>query len=221
MEALQKAASLGFGAMYVNEEVGGSNLSRLDSSLVIEAMSMGCVSTTAFLSIHNMVAGMIDTYGSLELRQKHLPSLATMEKFASYCLTEPGAGSDAASLATTAKKDGDFYILNGSKAFISGGGESDVYAVMVRTGSAGPKGISCVLVEKASPGLSFGKKEKKMGWNTQPTRAVIFEDCRIPVSNRLGAEGQGFSIAMKGLNGGRINIGRWLPGALLGCLSQT
>ncbi|TPX36282.1 hypothetical protein SmJEL517_g01644 [Synchytrium microbalum] len=206
VDALRKAAGLGFGAMYVREDVGGTNLSRLDASLIIEAMSTGCVSTTAFLSIHNMAAAMIDTYGSEELRQKHIPSLSTMSKFASYCLTEPGAGSDAASLSTTAKKDGDHYILNGSKAFISGGGDSDIYLVMCRTGGAGAKGISCVLVEKGTPGLGFGKKEKKVGWNSQPTRAVIFEDCRVPISNRLGAEGQGFSIAMKGLNGGRINI---------------
>ncbi|TPX51505.1 hypothetical protein SeMB42_g01087 [Synchytrium endobioticum] len=206
VDALRKAASLGFGAMYMKEDVGGSNLSRLDTSLVIEAMSMGCVSTTAFLSIHNMVVAMIDNYASDELRHKHIPPLATMDKIASYCLTEPGAGSDAGNLATTAKKDGDFYILNGSKAFISGGGDSDLYAVMARTGSAGPKGISCILVEKGTPGLSFGKKERKVGWNSQPTRAVIFEDCRVPISNRVGAEGQGFAIAMNGLNGGRLNI---------------
>uniref|UniRef100_A0A3Q3GCJ2 Acyl-CoA dehydrogenase family, member 8 n=1 Tax=Labrus bergylta TaxID=56723 RepID=A0A3Q3GCJ2_9LABR len=207
VETMRKAAQLGFGGIYVQPDVGGSGLSRLDTSVIFEALSTGCVSTTAYISIHNMCAWMIDTFGNTEQREKFCPDLCSMDKFASYCLTEPGAGSDAASLLTSAQRKGDQYILNGSKAFISGGGDTDVYVVMCRTGSKGPKGISCVVVEKGTPGLNFGKKEKKVGWNSQPTRAVIFEDCAIPVSNRLGEEGQGFSIAMKGLNGGRINIG--------------
>uniref|UniRef100_A0A8C6ZJC2 Isobutyryl-CoA dehydrogenase, mitochondrial n=1 Tax=Nothoprocta perdicaria TaxID=30464 RepID=A0A8C6ZJC2_NOTPE len=213
VEAMRKAAQLGFGGIYVKPDVGGSGLSRLDTSIIFEALSTGCASTTAYLSIHNMCAWMIDTFGNEEQRQKFCPSLCSMEKLASYCLTEPGSGSDAASLLTTAKRKGDTYVLNGSKAFISGGGDTDVYVVMCRTGGPGPRGISCVLLEKGTPGLSFGKKEKKVGWNSQPTRAVIFEDCVVPVSNLLGAEGQGFNIAMKGLNGGRINIASCSLGA--------
>ncbi|KAM4743069.1 isobutyryl-CoA dehydrogenase, mitochondrial isoform 2-T2 [Anableps anableps] len=206
VETMRKAAHLGFGGIYVQPEVGGSGLSRLDTSIIFEALSTGCVSTTAYISIHNMCAWMIDTFGNDEQRERFCPDLCSMEKFASYCLTEPGSGSDAASLLTSAQQKGDHYILNGSKAFISGGGDTDVYVVMCRTGGKGPKGISCLVVEKGTPGLSFGKKEKKVGWNSQPTRAVIFEDCAVPVTNRLGHEGQGFNIAMKGLNGGRINI---------------
>ncbi|XP_020784334.2 isobutyryl-CoA dehydrogenase, mitochondrial [Boleophthalmus pectinirostris] len=213
VETLRKAAQLGFGGIYVQPDVGGSGLSRLDTSVIFEALSTGCVSTTAYISIHNMCAWMIDTFGNNEQRDKYCPDLCAMEKFASYCLTEPGSGSDAASLLTTARRNGDHYILNGSKAFISGGGDTDVYVVMCRTGGKGPKGISCVVVEKGSPGLSFGKKESKLGWNSQPTRAVIFEDCAVPVSNRLGEEGQGFNIAMKGLNGGRINVASCSLGA--------
>ncbi|KAJ3105104.1 Isobutyryl-CoA dehydrogenase, mitochondrial [Phlyctochytrium planicorne] len=207
-ESLRKAASLGFGAIYCDPEFGGTGLGRVEASVIFEALSAGCVSTTAYLSIHNMCAWMVDTFGSQEIKERVLPKLASMELFASYCLTEPGAGSDAASLSTTAKKDGDHYILNGSKAFISGAGSSDVYLVMVRTGppNSGAKGITCLMVEKGTPGLSFGKNELKIGWRSQPTRVVTFEDCRVPVSNVIGAEGQGFSIAMKGLNGGRINI---------------
>ncbi|TWW77068.1 Isobutyryl-CoA dehydrogenase, mitochondrial [Takifugu flavidus] len=207
VETMRKAAQLGFGGIYVQPDVGGSGLSRLDTSVIFEALSTGCVSTTAYISIHNMCAWMIDTFGNAEQRERFCPDLCSMEKFASYCLTEPGSGSDAASLLTSAQPKGEHYILNGSKAFISGGGDTDVYVVMVRTGGKGPRGISCLVVEKDTPGLSFGKKEKKVGWNSQPTRAVIFEDCAVPASNRLGEEGQGFSIAMKGLNGGRINIG--------------
>jgi len=206
-DVMKEAAELGFGGIYVKEDVGGSALSRFDAALIFEALASADVSTTAFISIHNMCAGLIDNYGNEEQRQKYLPSLVTMEKVASYCLTEPGSGSDAASLSTKAVKDGDHYILNGSKAFISGGGDSEVYLVMVRTGAPGPKGISCILVEKDTPGLSFGKKEEKLGWNSQPTRALIFEDCRVPCANLIGKEGQGFSIAMNALNGGRINIG--------------
>ncbi|KAE8591961.1 hypothetical protein XENTR_v10018615 [Xenopus tropicalis] len=215
VETMRKAAHLGFGGIYAQTDVGGSGLSRLDTSIIFEALSTGCVSTTAYMSIHNMCVWMIDTYGNEEQRHQFCPSLCSMDKFASYCLTEPGSGSDAASLLTSAKRDGDYYILNGSKAFISGGGDTDVYVVMCRTGGSGARGISCLVVEKGIPGLSFGKKEKKVGWNSQPTRAVIFEDCVVPVKNRLGKEGQGFSIAMKGLNGGRINIGKVLAMFLL------
>uniref|UniRef100_A0A670JVD9 Isobutyryl-CoA dehydrogenase, mitochondrial n=1 Tax=Podarcis muralis TaxID=64176 RepID=A0A670JVD9_PODMU len=213
VETVRKAAQLGFGGIYVQPDVGGSGLSRLDTSIIFEALSTGCVSTTAYISIHNMCNWMIDTFGTEEQRHKFCPSLCSMEKLSSYCLTEPGSGSDAASLLTSARKKGDTYILNGSKAFISGGGDTDLYVVMCRTGGPGPKGISCLILEKGTPGLSFGKKEKKMGWNSQPTRAVIFEDCAVPVANRLGEEGTGFNIAMKGLNGGRINIASCSLGA--------
>uniref|UniRef100_A0A8C5L4M2 Acyl-Coenzyme A dehydrogenase family, member 8 n=1 Tax=Jaculus jaculus TaxID=51337 RepID=A0A8C5L4M2_JACJA len=213
VDVMRKAAQLGFGGIYVRTDVGGSGLSRLDTSVIFEALATGCTSTTAYISIHNMCAWMIDSFGNEEQRLKFCPPLCTMEKFASYCLTEPGSGSDAASLLTSAKQQGDHYILNGSKAFISGGGESDIYVVMCRTGEPGPKGISCIVVEKGTPGLSFGKKERKVGWNSQPTRAVIFEDCAVPVANRIGNEGQGFLIAMKGLNGGRINVASCSLGA--------
>jgi len=213
VETMRKAASLGFGAIYSKEDFGGTGLSRLDASYIFEALSHGCVSTTAYMSIHNMCAWMIDTFGNEGQKKTWIAPLASMEKFASYCLTEPGAGSDAGSLSTSAKKSGDDLILNGSKAFISGGGDTDVYLIMCRTGEAGPKGISCVLVEKGTNGLSFGKKEKKVGWNSQPTRAVILEDCRVPKSNIIGEEGQGFTIAMKGLNGGRVNIASCSLGA--------
>jgi isobutyryl-CoA dehydrogenase len=206
VDIVREAAQLGFGGLYVSEEMGGMGLSRLATSVVFEALATGCVSTTAYISIHNMCAWMIDHFGSKEQRERYVPGLCSMSQFASYCLTEPQAGSDAGSLMTTAKKQGDKYVLNGSKAFISGGGESDVYVVMARTGGPGPKGISCFIVEKGAPGLAFGKKEKKLGWNCQPTRAVIFEDCKVPTSNLVGKEGDGFKIAMKGLNGGRINI---------------
>lgn len=213
VETMQKAAQLGFGGIYTSPDVGGSGLSRLDTSVIFEALSTGCVSTTAYMSIHNMCVWMIDTFGNEEQRHRFCPPLCSMEKLASYCLTEPGSGSDAASLLTSAKRDGDRYILNGSKAFISGAGDTDVYVVMCRTGGSGARGISCLVVEKGTPGLSFGKKEKKVGWNSQPTRAVIFEDCAVPVANRLGQEGQGFGIAMRGLNGGRINIASCSLGA--------
>ncbi|XP_074213071.1 isobutyryl-CoA dehydrogenase, mitochondrial isoform X1 [Camelus bactrianus] len=213
VDVMRKAAQLGFGGVYMRTDVGGSGLSRLDASVIFEALATGCTSTTAYISIHNMCAWMIDAFGSEEQRHRFCPPLCAMEKFASYCLTEPGSGSDAASLLTSAKRQGDHYVLNGTKAFISGGGEADTYVVMCRTGGPGPKGISCVVVEKGAPGLSFGKKEKKMGWNSQPTRAVIFEDCAVPVANRIGAEGQGFLIAMQGLNGGRVNIASCSLGA--------
>src|SRR5207248_4663299 len=170
-------------------------------------LATACVSTAAYLSIHNMAAWMIDRFGSEATRRRFLPKLMTMEHFASYCLTEPGSGSDAAALSTRARRDGEDYVLNGAKAFISGGGRSDLYVVMMRTGEAGPKGISCLVVESGTKGLSFGKQEKKLGWHTQPTAMVNFSDCRVPVANRLGAEGEGFAIAMMGLDGGRLNIG--------------
>lgn len=207
VETMRKAAELGFAGIYVRDDVGGSGLSRLDAALIFEALSMGCTSTAAYISIHNMASWMIDTFGSDEQRQKWLPRLTSMDLIASYCLTEPGAGSDAASLKTKAVRDGDHYVINGAKAFISGSGTSDIYVCMIRTGDEGAGGVSCIVVEKGTPGLSFGAIEKKMGWNSQPTAAVIFEDCRVPVSNLIGAEGDGFKIAMKGLDGGRLNIG--------------
>jgi len=204
---LQELAGLGFGGIYVREDVGGSALSRLDAALIFEELSRGCVSTAAFLSIHNMCAWMIDSFGDEEQRQKVLPKLTTMETIASYCLTEPGSGSDAGALRTTAKPDGNsHYVMNGSKAFISGAGFSDLYVVMCRTGEDGPKGVSTVMVENKTPGLSFGKAEDKMGWRAQPTAIVSFDNCRVPVENRIGPEGEGFRYAMRGLDGGRLNI---------------
>jgi len=206
VDVLRKAAELGYAGLYVQEDVGGSALSRLDASIVFEQLSYGDVTTAAFISIHNMAAWMIDRFGADELRRRYLPRLTSMELIASYCLTEPGSGSDAAALATTARKDGGDYVLNGSKAFISGAGTSDVYVVMARTGGPGPKGVSALVVEKDTPGLSFGAQEKKMGWKSQPTAQVNFDDCRVPEANRIGAEGEGFRFAMAGLDGGRINI---------------
>ena len=221
VETLRKAAELGLASIYVNANVGGSGLSRLDSAIIFEELAVACPSTAAYLSIHNMVGWLIDQYASDALRQQWLPKLATMEVLSSYCLTEPGSGSDASSLKTTAVKDGDDYILNGTKAFISGGGTSDVYACMVRTGDESPKGISCVLVEKDRPGISFGKREDKLGWHSQPTTMVFFEDCRIPISNRVGEERMGFKIALNALNGGRINIAACSLGGARNCLSLT
>ncbi|MDD7908378.1 isobutyryl-CoA dehydrogenase [Pseudovibrio exalbescens] len=221
VETLRKAAELGMAGLYVPSDVGGSELGRLDAALIFEELSKGCTSTAAFLSIHNMVAGMIDKFGNEELRQRFLPQMCSMGMIASYCLTEPGSGSDAAALRTRAVRDGDEYVLNGSKAFISGAGTSDLYAVMVRTGEEGPAGISCVIVEKGTPGLSFGANEHKMGWRSQPTAQVNFEDCRVPVANRIGEEGGGFKIAMMGLDGGRLNIGACSLGAAQACLDQA
>jgi alkylation response protein AidB-like acyl-CoA dehydrogenase len=206
-EALQELASLGFGGIYVREEHGGSGLTRHDAALIFEELSRGCVATAAFLSIHNMCAWMIDSFGDDEQRSQWLPQLTTMEKIASYCLTEPGSGSDAGALRTTAKPQGNSqYVINGSKAFISGAGFSDLYVLMCRTGEDGPKGVSTVLVPDGAKGLSFGKMEDKMGWRAQPTAIVNFEDCVVPTENRLGPEGEGFKYAMKGLDGGRLNI---------------
>ena len=213
VDALRKAAALGLGGIYVGDDVGGSNLSRLDAALIFEGLARGCASPAAYISIHNMASWMIDSFGADAQRRRFLPRLASMEHFASYCLTEPGSGSDAASLRTSARLDGDHYVLNGTKAFISGGGFTDVYVCMVRTGGPGADGISCIAVERDTPGLTFGAQEKKLGWHSQPTAMVIFEDCRVPAENLIGAEGQGFKIAMAGLDGGRINIGACSLGA--------
>lgn len=221
VETLRAAAALGFGGIYVKEDVGGSALTRLDAALIFEELAQGCTSTAAYISIHNMAAWMIDSYGSEVARNKFLPRLTTMEHFASYCLTEPGSGSDAASLTTKARRDGDSYVLDGTKAFISGGGVSDIYVVMARTGEGGPRGISCIVVEKGTPGLSYGAQEKKLGWKSQPTSMVMFENCRVPVDNLIGKEGEGFRIAMAGLDGGRLNIGACSLGGAQFCLDRT
>ncbi len=221
VEALRRAAALGFAAIYVGDEFGGSGLDRLDAAILFEELAAACVSTAAYLSIHNMVSWMIDRFGTREQRTRFLPKLVRMDHLASYCLTEPGSGSDAASLATRARRDGEDYVLNGTKAFISGGGASDLYLAMVRTGGDGPHGISCLAVENGTPGLSFGKKEKKLGWNSQPTAIVIFDDCRVPVANRIGVEGDGFKIAMAGLDGGRINIAACSLGGARACLEAA
>jgi hypothetical protein len=221
VEALRRAAALGFGGIYVKEDVGGSALSRLDAAIIFEELAQGCTSTAAYISIHNMAAWMIDAFGGLEQRRKFVPKLCTMQHFASYCLTEPGSGSDAAALTTKARRDGDHYVLDGTKAFVSGGGVSDIYVVMARTGEAGQRGISCIVVEKGAPGLSYGAPEKKLGWKSQPTAMVAFENCRVPAANRIGAEGQGFKIAMAALDGGRLNIGACSIGGAQFCLDRT
>ncbi|HEX8569002.1 MAG TPA: isobutyryl-CoA dehydrogenase [Caulobacteraceae bacterium] len=207
VDVMRNAAQLGFAGIYVQEDVGGSALGRLDSAIIFEELARGDVAVAAFISIHNMASWMIDRYAGDELRRKYLPKLTTMELIASYCLTEPGSGSDAAALRTRAERDGDHYVLNGSKAFISGAGTSDVYVVMARTGVEGPKGVSTFVVENGTPGLSFGAQEKKMGWNAQPTALVNFDNCRVPAENLVNKEGEGFRIAMSGLDGGRLNIG--------------
>ncbi|MDQ8729697.1 acyl-CoA dehydrogenase family protein [Bradyrhizobium sp. LHD-71] len=221
IDTLRRAAALGFGGIYVRDDVGGSALTRLDATLIFEELAQGCTSTAAYISIHNMAAWMIDTFGGEALRQRLLPKLCQMEHFASYCLTEPGAGSDAASLTTRAERDGDHYVVNGAKAFVSGGGRSGVYVVMVRTGGAGPKGISCLVIESGTPGLNFGAQEKKLGWKSQPTAAVTFENCRVPAENLVGQEGEGFKIAMAGLDGGRLNIAACSLGGAQLCLDRT
>jgi alkylation response protein AidB-like acyl-CoA dehydrogenase len=221
VDTLQAAAALGFGGIYVGEDVGGSGLSRLDATIIFEQLAAACASTAAYISIHNMAAWMIDQYGNEEQRKRLLPKLCTMDHFAAYCLTEPGSGSDAASLKTRAMRDGDEYILNGGKAFISGGGRADIYVCMVRTGGDGPDGVSCVVVENGTPGLSFGAQERKMGWNSQPTAQVLFDDCRVPAGNLIGQEGDGFKIAMQGLDGGRLNIASCSMGAAETCLNAS
>ncbi|WP_022708163.1 acyl-CoA dehydrogenase family protein [Paracoccus zeaxanthinifaciens] len=214
-------AALGLGGIFVAEEHGGSGLGRLDGTLIFEALSMACPSVASFLSIHNMCGGMIQKFGSDAARERWLPPLARMEKIFSYCLTEPGSGSDAAALRSRAERDGDGWLLNGTKAFISGGGYSDAYLSMVRTGGDGPRGISAVIVEDATPGLSFGAPEDKMGWRSQPTAQVQFDDCRIPADNLLGEEGRGFSYAMAGLDGGRLNIAASALGGAQAALDRT
>ena len=206
VETLREAAALGLGGVTVGERFGGSGLTRLDSTLIFEALATGCPSVAAFLSIHNMAVWMIDAFASDDFRAEVVPRLVTMEQLASYCLTEPGAGSDAGALSTRARREGDAYVIDGAKQFISGAGASDWYVTMTRTGAQGSGGVTAIAVPASAPGLSFGANEKKMGWNAQPTRQVLFENCRVPVANRLGSEGEGFRIAMKGLDGGRLNI---------------
>jgi alkylation response protein AidB-like acyl-CoA dehydrogenase len=221
VDVWKAAGALGFGAIYVSEESGGIGLGRMEAALIMEAMAYGCPATSAFISIHNMATWMIDCFGDTALKARYLPDLVGMDKIASYCLTEPGSGSDAAALKTTARMDGDHYVLNGTKQFISGAGYSDVYVVMVRTSDDGAKGVSCIVVDKDTPGLSFGAPEKKLGWNASPTAQVIFEDCRVPVANRVGAPGDGFRFAMAGLDGGRLNIGACSLGGAQRCLDEA
>lgn len=221
VDVWKAAGELGFGAIYVSEASGGIALGRLEAALVMEAMAYGCPATSAFISIHNMVAWMIDRFGSAAIKDRFLPGLVTMETIGSYCLTEPGSGSDAAALKTSARRDGDDYVLNGTKQFISGAGYNDLYVCMVRTGEEKSRGISAIVVEKGTPGLSFGAPERKLGWNASPTAQVIFEDCRVPAANLVGAEGEGFRIAMAGLDGGRLNIGACSLGGAQRCLDES
>lgn len=218
---IKEAAALGFASIYVSEESGGINLGRLEAALIMEAMAYGCPSTSAFISIHNMASWMIDRFGSPQVKAKYLSDLISMETIASYCLTEPGSGSDAAALKARAVLDGDHYVVTGTKQFISGAGENDVYVTMVRTGEDGPKGVSCLVIEKDMPGVSFGANERKLGWHSQPTRQVILEEVRVPVANRVGGEGEGFRIAMMGLDGGRLNIGACSLGGAQRCLDEA
>jgi alkylation response protein AidB-like acyl-CoA dehydrogenase len=221
IDTIRAAAELGFGAIYVSEASGGIGLGRLEAALIMEAMAHGCPSTSAFISIHNMAAWMIDCYGNDTVKSRYLPDLVSMQKISSYCLTEPGAGSDAAALRTRAVRDGDHYVVSGAKAFISGGGVNDLYVTMVRTGEPGPRGISCLVIEKDMPGVSFGAQERKLGWHSQPTAQVNFDDVRVPVENLVGAEGQGFAIAMAGLDGGRLNIGACSLGGAQRALDES
>jgi acyl-CoA dehydrogenase len=220
-DVVQAAGELGFGSIYVSEESGGIALGRLEAALIMEAMAYGCPATSAYVSIHNMASWMIDRFGGDEVKAKFLPRLVSMEHIASYALTEPGSGSDAAALKTTARLDGDHYVLNGTKQFISGSGFNHIYVVMVRTSDDKSKGITCLVVEKGTPGLGHGAPEKKLGWNASPTAQLIFEDCRVPVANRVGAEGEGFRFAMAGLDGGRLNIGACSLGGAQRCLDES
>ena len=220
-DTIRAAAELGFGSIYVSEESGGIGLGRLEAALIMEAMAHGDPSTSAFISIHNMASWMIDRFGSATVKQKYLPSMVTMERMGSYCLTEPSSGSDAAALKTKAVKDGDFYVVSGSKAFISGGGENEIYVTMARTGVEGPKGISALVIEKDMPGVSFGAQERKLGWHSQPTAQVNFDEVRVPAENLVGSEGEGFRIAMMGLDGGRLNIGACSLGGAQRCLDES
>ncbi|MDT0447703.1 acyl-CoA dehydrogenase family protein [Streptomyces hesseae] len=221
VDVLRKGADLGLGGVYVREESGGSGLTRADGVLVFESLATGCPSVAGYFSIHNMVAWMIDRYGDDAQRARYLPGLCSMETLGSYCLTEPGAGSDAAALTTRADRDGDEYVLDGVKQFISGAGSTDVYIVMARTGGSGARGVSAFLVHRDDPGLSFGPNEKKMGWNAQPTRQVILDGVRIPADRLLGGEGEGFRIAMSGLNGGRLGIAACSLGGAQSALDRT
>ena len=220
-ETIKAAAELGFASIYVSEESGGIGLGRLEAALIMEAMAYGCPATSAFISIHNMATWMIDSFGSAAVKVKYLPDLVGMKKLAGYCLTETGSGSDAAALKTTARLEGDYYVVNGTKQFISGGGVNDVYVTMVRTGVDGPKGISCLVIEKGMEGVSFGAPERKLGWNASPTAQVIFDNVKVPVANRVGAEGDGFRFAMAGLDGGRLNIGACSLGGAQRCLDEA
>lgn len=226
-DVVQAAGELGFGAIYISEEMGGIGLGRLESALIFEALSHGCPSTAAFISVHNMASWMIDKYGGDEIKQRYLPQLVGMEKLGSYCLTEPSSGSDAAALRTTARLEGDHYVVNGTKQFITGGGQNDFYVTMVRTGEndsgagGGAKGISCLVIEKDWEGVSFGASEKKLGWNSSPTAQVMFDNVKVPVENRVGAEGDGFKFAMAGLDGGRLNIGACSLGGAQRCLDEA
>jgi len=220
-DTIRQAAELGFGGIYVSEESGGIGLGRLESAIIMEAMAYGCPSTSAFISIHNMASWMIDTFGSQAVKDKYLPALVPMDKISSYCLTEAGAGSDAASLKTKAVRDGDDYIVNGSKQFISGGGENEIYVTMTRTSDDGAKGVTCLVIEKDMEGVSFGANEKKLGWHSQPTAQVNFDNVRVPAENRVGDEGEGFRIAMAGLDGGRLNIGACSLGGAQRCLDEA
>jgi len=220
-DTIRRAGELGFCALYCDEDQGGMGLSRLDAALIFEQMAAGCTSTTAFITIHNMATWMLSRFGSEAVRQRWNGPLMSGEALASYCLTEPGAGSDAASLKTSARRDGDHYVLNGAKAFISGAGDTDLLVLMARTGGPGAGGISCFAIPADTPGVSYGRNEDKMGWKSQPTRAVILEDARIPVDHRIGDEGQGFKIAMAGLDGGRINIASCSLGAASAALAQA
>ena len=220
-DVVRSVGELGLAGIYVREDVGGSGLGRQEAVLIFEALAHGCPSIGSFISIHNMVAWMIDQFGTEEQRQKWLPKLCSMELIASYCLTEPGSGSDAAALRTRAEQDGNMWKLNGAKAFISGGGHSDLYLTMVRTGEDGPKGVSAVLVEDGTPGLSFGANERKMGWRAQPTSQVQFDDCKIPANHLLGEEGAGFKHAMAGLDGRRLNIAASALGAAQAALEKA
>ena len=221
IDVIKRAGEMGFCSMYTPEEHGGMGLGRLDSSLILEELAKGCTSTTAYITIHNMATWMIASFGSDELTKEWCPKLVTAELLASYCLTEPNAGSDAASLKTTAKREGDFYIINGSKMFISGAGATDVLVVMARTGGSGAKGISSFVVPANLEGITYGRKEQKMGWNSQPTRAISFDEVKIPAKNLIGKEGDGFKIAMKGLDGGRINIATCSLGTAQAALEQA
>lgn len=221
VDALRKGAALGFAGIYVGETFGGSSLSRHAAAIVFEELAAACPSTAAYISIHNMASWMIDAFGNDDQRREWLPKLTAMDHFASYCLTEPGAGSDAGSLRTRAERDGNHYVLNGTKAFISGGGRNDLYVSMVRTGGEGPDGVSCIVVPEDAEGLSFGAQEKKLGWHSQPTAMVIFEDCKVPAANLIGGEGNGFKIAMSGLDGGRLNIAACSLGSAQGCLDMA